>query len=342
MTTYSAFEGFEAADLTGVLHDVREEIRKLPHHHGRLWDVFKSVRNKQDMEQFERFLADEPIRQGFYERLRTFSRCLHIALSSEKLYDVLDEGRIEAMKRDWKRFAELRRSVRIRYQEAVDVRAFEPQIQRLLDDHVAAMPAETVVDLVNLNDPDALMAVVADSGVSYVSRADRIASATRRTITERMEEDPAFYRRFSELLDQTIRAYREKRLSERDYLANVHDLAGRVARKDREATVPESIRNNDDGQAFFGVLDGALTRADGTPIDQGESAGIALALIDIIKANHIVDVWSNDTAQNSIRNVIDDYFFDVLRGEKGIALSVESMDELEGRIMKLARARFPG
>ena len=342
LTTYSAFEGFEAADLTGVLHDVREEIRKLPHHHGRLWDVFKSVRNKQDMEQFERFLADEPIRQGFYERLRTFSRCLHIALSSEKLYDVLDEGRIEAMKRDWKRFAELRRSVRIRYQEAVDVRAFEPQIQRLLDDHVAAMPAETVVDLVNLNDPDALMAVVADSGVSYASRADRIASATRRTITERMEEDPAFYRRFSELLDQTIRDYREKRLSERDYLANVHDLASRVTRKDREATVPESIRNNEDGQAFYGILDGALTRADGTPIDQGETAGIALALIDIIKANHIVDVWSNDTAQNSIRNVIDDYFFDVLRGEKGIALSVESMDELEGRIMKLARARFPG
>ena len=166
LTTYSAFEGFEATDLVGVLHDVREEIRKLPHHHGQLWDVFKSVRNKQDMEQFEQFLADDAIRQVFYERLRGFSRCLHIALSSEKLYDVLDEGRIEAMKRDWKRFSELRRSVRIRYQEAVDVRAFEPQIQRLLDDHVAAMPAETVVDIVNLNDPDALMAVVADSGVS--------------------------------------------------------------------------------------------------------------------------------------------------------------------------------
>ena len=341
LTTYSAFEGFEAADLGGVLHDVREEIRKLPHHHGRLWDVFRPVRNKQDMEQVEQFLADEATRQVFYERLRRFSRCLHIALSSEKLYDVLDEGRIEAMKRDWQRFSELRRSVRIRYQEAVDVRAFEPQIQRLLDDHVTAMPAETVVELVNLNDPDALTAVVADSGVSYASRADRIASATRRTITERMEEDPAFYRRFSELLDLTIRAYREKRLSERDYLANVHDLAGRVARKDREATVPESIRNNEDGQAFFGILDGALTRSDGT-IGPDEAAGIALALIDIIKAHHIVGLWSNDTAQNAMRNAIDDYFFDVLRGDRGIALSVESMDDLEGKIMRLARARFPG
>ena len=342
LTTYSAFEGFEAADLAGVLHDVREEIRKLPHHHGRLWDVFRPVRNKQDMEQVEQFLADDAIRQVFYERLRTFSRCLHIALSSEKLYDVVDESRIDTMKRDWQRFSELRRAVRIRYQEAVDVRAFEPQIQRLLDDHVAAMPAETVIDLVNLNDPAALMAVVADSGVSYASRADRIASATRRAITERMEEDPAFYRRFSELLDLTIRAYRDKRLSERDYLAHVHDLAGRVARKEHGGTFPEPVRNNEDGQAFFGILDGALSRADGTPVDPGETAAIALALIDIIKAHHIVDVWSNDIAQNNLRNAIDDYFFDVLRGEKGIALSVQTLDDLEGKLMRLAQARFPG
>ena len=67
-----------------------------------------------------------------------------------------------------------------------------------------------------------------------------------------------------------------------------------------------------------------------------------LALIDIIKSRHIVDVWANDTAQNNMRNAIDDYFFDVLRGEKGIALSVETVDDLEGKIMKLARARFPG
>ena len=44
-----------------------------------------------------------------------------------------------------------------------------------------------------------------------LSEADRIASATRRAITERMEEDPAFYRQFSEMLEETIQAYREKR-----------------------------------------------------------------------------------------------------------------------------------
>ena len=71
-------------------------------------------------------------------------------------------------------------------------------------------------------------------------------------------------------------------------------------------------------------------------------AAIALAVIDIIKQHHIVDVWSNDVAQNNMHNAIDDYFFDVLRDEMGIEVPVDALDELETKIMGLARARFPG
>lgn len=78
------------------------------------------------------------------------------------------------------------------------------------------------------------------------------------------------------------------------------------------------------------------------PIAAEEVADIALTIIDIIKSHHIVDVWSNDIAQNKMRNAIDDYFFDILRDERGIELTVEVMDDLELKIMDLARARFPG
>lgn len=152
------------------------------------------------MEQFEQHLADESLRHEFYARLKAFSRCLHISLSSDKLFDVFDEAKVDALKRDWKQFSELKRSVQLRYQETVDVREFEPKIQKLLDDHVVAMPAETIIEVVNINDPDALKAVVEETGVSEASRADRIASATRRAITEKMDEDPTFYKQFFELL----------------------------------------------------------------------------------------------------------------------------------------------
>ncbi len=340
LTTYSAFEGYEAADLAGTVHDVREEIRKLPQLHDQLWDLFKPVRNKKDMEQFEQHLADESLRHEFYARLKAFSRCLHISLSSDKLFDVFDEVRIDALKRDWKQFSELKRSVQLRYQETVDVREFEPKIQKLLDDHVVAMPAETIIEVVNINDPDALKAVIEETGISEASKADRIASATRRAITEKMDEDPTFYKQFSQLLEETIRAYREKRLSEREYLNSVVDLASKVARKDRGRDVPESIRGNEDAQAFFGVLDGQLKTKGDDSVTGVEAAAIAQQIIDIIKSHLIVDIWSNEVAQNNLRNAIDDYFFDVLRDEKDIDLPVEVLDDLELKIMDLARARF--
>lgn len=342
LTTYSAFEGYEASDLAGTVHDIREEIRKLPQLHDQLWDIFKPVRNKKDMEQFEQLLGDESVRQDFYARLRAFSRCLHISLSSDKLLDVFDEAKIGTLKRDWKQFSELRRSVQLRYQETVDVREFEPKIQKLLDDHVVALPAETIIEVVNINDPDALKAVVEETGVSEASRADRIASATRRAITEKMEEDPTFYREFSELLEDTIRAYRERRLLERDYLNRVVDLASKVAKKDRGREVPNPIRGDDDAQALFGVLNARLTTNDGVQVNADDAAHIALDIVRIIRAHLIVDIWSNDVAQNNLRNAIDDFFFDVLRDQKGIELPVEVLDDIELKIMDLARARFAG
>jgi len=183
--------------------------------------------------------------------------------------------------------------------------------------------------------------VVAESGITAASKADRIASATKRTITENMEADPAFYMRFSEMLEETIRDYRQHRMSEKDYLNSIIDIASKVAGKDRGRELPPRIKGNDDAAAFFGILEPALNGADDAGL-KDEVAEIALALIDIVKAHHIVDVWSNDVAKNHMRDAIDDYFFDVARDEKGIDLPVETLDELESKIMNIAAVRFPG
>jgi type I restriction enzyme R subunit len=223
----------------------------------------------------------------------------------------------------------------------VDIKEYEPKVQKLLDDHVIALPAETIIKAVNINDPKALQAVVAETGITAASKADRIASATKRTITENMEADPAFYMRFSEMLEETIRDYRQHRMSEKDYLNSIIDIASKVAGKDRGRDLPSQIKDNDDAAAFFGVLEPALNGSEDSQ-RKDEVADIALALIDIVKAYHIVDVWSNDVAKNKMRDAIDDYFFDVVRDQRGIDLPVETLDELESKIMNIASVRFPG
>ena len=230
--------------------------------------------------------------------------------------------------------------MRLRYQEVVDIKEFEPKIQKLLDDHVTASPAEVIIETVNINDPDALNKVIEEEGTTAASKADRIASATKRTITERMDEDPAFYKQFKELLEETLRNYRDKRISEKVYLSNVVDLASRIARKDHGRKFPDSINGDEDAQAVFGIVEPAL-KGIGDGIEDETAADISRSIVGIIKHHHIVDVWMNEVAQNNMRNAIDDYFFDVIRDEKGIDFPMDKLDEIEIQIMEVARARFP-
>ena len=142
LTTYSAFKGLMRTTSLALCMMFGRRSASYRNCMTSLWDLFKPVRNKKDMEQFEHSSRDEAKRQDFYERLRAFSRCLHISLSSDKLVRRLHGRKGRRMKRDWKQFTELRRSVQLRYQEIVDIKEFEPKIQKLLDDHVIAMPAE--------------------------------------------------------------------------------------------------------------------------------------------------------------------------------------------------------
>jgi len=341
LTTYSAFEGYDAEDVAGALTDIREEIKRLPQLHEQLWAIFKSVQNKKDMEQFEQLLADEDLRYEFYERLRVFSRCLHICLSSDKLHEVFTDAKVGVFKRDWKQFSELKRSVQIRYQEIVDIKEYEPKVQKLLDDHVIAMPAEVIIKPVNINNRLELQAVIEEKGITVASKADRIASATKRTITEKMEEDPAFYKQFSEMLEEAIKAYREHRLSETAYLDNVIDITSRVAAKDHGKKLPASIAGNDDAAAFYGILEPFIAPNGADMARKDDAAEMSLAIIDIIKSHLIVDAWSNDLAINKMRNAIDDYFFDVVRDQKGIEIDDEQLDTVQTKLMNLGRARFP-
>jgi len=55
LTDYSAFDEFDAEDLQGALINVLEEIRKVPIRYSELWDIFKEVKNKKDIETLERY-----------------------------------------------------------------------------------------------------------------------------------------------------------------------------------------------------------------------------------------------------------------------------------------------
>ncbi|NMA39709.1 MAG: type I restriction endonuclease subunit R, partial [Lentisphaerae bacterium] len=224
LTMYSALEGFDEADLVGTLTSITSEIDKLPGRYSDLWDLFKTVKHLQDEEAYEVLLADDELREEFYSRLFEFGKTLSIALSSEKFLSETDEKTLSRYKDDLRKFQSLKASVKLRYAEAIDYRDYEPKIKKLLDTHIQANEVIRLNEPVNIFDDASFMAVKEDRGVVYrtgkssASKADAIAYATKKVISEKMGEDPAFYEKFSKLIQQVIEDFRAKRLSDLEYL----------------------------------------------------------------------------------------------------------------------------
>jgi type I restriction enzyme R subunit len=341
LTSYSALGDFDFKEIAGAVVDIREQIRLLPGRWGHVWDLFNAIARKNDMEALEQHLFDEPLRHEFYERLKTFGRTLHLALSSDKLLDVMTQADVDRYRNDYSQFAELRLSVQMRYQETVDLRDYEPRIRRLLDDHVTALPAETIIEQLNINDPAALKAVVDEEGTTPGSKADRIVSATRKTITERMDEDPAFYARFSELLQQAIDEYRRRRDGER-YLLQAREIAEQLASGDRGAALPSAVTHDDDAAAIYGALgksflESALQEFLVVPDD--ERADTAKTVVEMVRGRMVVNFWTKPNEQNALATELDDFFYDF--GERrGIQMRQPVVDSLTNAVLTVARARF--
>ena len=99
----------------------------------------------------EQHLADEARRDEFYDRLNAFSRTLAIALSSHEFAnEPSNQRRITGYRDDLRRFENLRRAVRTRYQDAVDYGQYRKRIEKLLDTYVVADDVRPMTDLVNI------------------------------------------------------------------------------------------------------------------------------------------------------------------------------------------------
>ncbi|HBA84810.1 MAG TPA: restriction endonuclease subunit R [Verrucomicrobia bacterium] len=338
LTMYNALEGFDEKDLEGTLNSIHEEIRKLPQHYSDLWDIFKAVKNSYDEEAYEQLLADDAIREEFYARLTVYSKTMAIALSSEKFVTDTAEETVERYKADLKRFHKLRAAVKMRYAEAVDYRDYEPKIKKLLDTHIQANEVIQLNEPVNIFDERSFNLVKEEQGVyatkTPAARADTIAHALKREITEHLEEDPALYEKFSKLIQDAIDQFRQKLISAQEYLKRISDLRQKVVTRQHD-NAPAELSGNDDALAYFGLALPILGKA-----NEKAATALATAVQRILQPfASRVHFWDDKDAQNQAVNEIDDYLFDEIRGQQNITLSPEQMDELIEQIMRVAKHR---
>ncbi len=342
---YSSFEDFDEEDLDGTLVNIADEIKKLPQKHSELWDIFKTIANKRDAEAYQLLLKDEAIRSQFYDKLAAFAKGLKLALSSIQFHNEVDEKIRNRYKEDLTMFLKLRLTVVKRYSDSVDYSQYEGQIQKLIDTHITTEKVEVITELVNIFDKEKFQQEV-ENTTGKAAKADKIASRTAKHISEKMDEDPAFYKKFSQMLKETIVDYEAKRINETQYLGRVKEIMGNVlAHTDRD--IPEALREKDIAKAFYGLTVESLGEKIQDPIVKREISTQAAINIDnmIQKAvldndKSIIDWQYKTNITGKLQIEIGDYLIDEVRDKYNINWTFGELDEIANKCIDVAKIRY--
>ena len=340
LLTYSNIGDFDEEDIQDALVSAQEEIKKLPQLHSDLWEIFNGI-NKYDVEAYEQHLKYEDDRDKFYDKLSQYSKVLQLALGNFKFLEETPEKKIVTYKNDLKFFLNLRVSLKSRYAESIDRKEYEAKIQKLIDTYVTSDEIIQVTEPVDIFDTEKFKAEV-EKKVSTRSKADTIAYRISRTISEKWDDDPIFYKKLSELLKEAIAKYSKQIMDEAERLKNDNAYLNRVteiltmARTRTGDDIPISILNNEVAKAFYGVVFEKIKKYDAT---KDSAAELALKIDKIILDNQYVDWIKNTDLQNKIINDIEDVLFEFKDTNK-IDITFDDIDFIIDESMKIAKRRY--
>lgn len=341
LTEYSALEDFDDEDLTNALVDIKEEIRKVPVRHAEVAEIFNEVYNKNDIEALERHLAEKDLRDEFYDKLSNFAKTLQTALASDEFYQEFTTQQIGYYKSELKKYQSLRISVQFRYAEVVSYKEYEPRIKKLLDTYIDADKVDVLTSDLNIFDKHQVQEALETYGKSPASKADFIAHQMKRVITENMEKDEAFYKKFSDLIERTIRDFNEGRIDEAKYLETILKARTNLNQGYQEG-IPDILLHKPEARAFFGALNAVLSNKHGDNVVKeivDNLANASVSISKIVEELTIRDWKRNLDVQRQMENDIEDYLISH-RKDLGVEITFDEIDSILEKCLKVAKNNF--
>lgn len=339
METYSGagLEEYDSEDIKGVIVDVMASVSKLRDAYSHLIQLFATINNKADTEEIEVYLADNETRAKFYDLLCSFGRALSTVMNSEKAYAAFDKKEIADYQSAFIFFSKIRRSVKIRYADVVDNAEYEKQMQNLLDMHLSVIGIKQITNPVDILDKDEFEKELEDLG-ALRSKAEAIVSHLTKSIKANWDENPAYYDSFSKRIKETLEQYKNRIISEAEYLSKMREIVEDYRSGTTSVSYPESIKGNLHAQAFYGVI---LAILDDTKIvlDNNLIAHISIEITRIVEEHDTVDWQTNKDIHNKIAQDIDDMFFE-LEKKQGIKLDFDIIDKIIENIITVSLRRF--
>ena len=338
MYSGAGLENFDGGDLKGVVVDVMSAIGNLRSAYTQLVELFAPVGSISDAEAIEVFLADDKMRQDFYTLLCAFGRALHLVLNAEQAYNALSKEERQKYQDTFIFFSKVRRSVKLQYCDAIDNAEYEPLMQNLLDTHLSVAGLKKITSPIDILNKDDFEKELEELG-SLRSKADAIASRMTRSISEKRDENPAYYDSFSKRIRDALALYKEKVISEAEYLAKMRTIMEDYHAGKSTVSYPARIKNNVHAQAFFGVLTALFDEVEDERITPDFVAEVSEEITKIVASHSQVDWTNNKTIHDRISQDIDDLFYKYEK-ERSLKLSFDLIDKIIDNVKTVALRRF--
>ena len=243
----------------------------------------------------------EPIRMAYYKAVAELTRA-YAALANELSEAGFSAAEANRITRQRDKALDWRQVIRLGAGENLDIKAYEADMRYLIDSYIEAdLPRK-----ISAFDDIGLLELIVKTGVAEAigqqfgkAASNRkvvqetIENNTRRIIVNERANDPAFYDRMSQVLDEIIRFRKQQAHAYEEYLRRVADLARQLHQRTSDSTPTEldtpgkrALWSNLNGDVELAIrIDSTVleARPDGWRGVQAKEQRIKAALFDVLQ-----------------------------------------------------------
>ena len=248
--TGEAFDGYDKADVEGLLKDRLQQGRKrLEETREAVKALCEPVEPPRDTVDYLHFFCaaesgnaeqlkdNEPKRVALYKLTAAFLRA-YANLANEMREAGYSAVEAREIKAEVDHYEKVRQEVKLASRDYVDMKMYEPAMRHLLDTYIRAEDSEQISTF----DDMTLVQLIVERGTAAVetlpsglrenrgAMAETIENNVRRLIIDERAVNPRYYEKMSELLDALILQRKQEALDYQAYLAEIVELTKQVSR----------------------------------------------------------------------------------------------------------------
>ena len=269
--TSEAFDGFEVADVTGLLKNRVQEAKK---HLEELLESLRALCEPVKMPRstleyikyfcFEHDVDVDELEENKPKRLALYQFTASLLRAFTEVIGDLDEcgytaTQITEIKQEVVHFQKVRDEIKLASGDYIDLKKYEADMRHLIDNYISAGESEQLSTF----DDMTLIELIVERGVEFVhelpegmkknkqAAAETVENNVRRKIIERSSTNPLYYEKMSELLQKIIEERKNQKVEYKKYLEKIVELTRQVEKPEEYSGYPYKIKKSPALRAFY-------------------------------------------------------------------------------------------